>query len=175
MTYDFTSGSWGVNITGHNSNPYANPADPLFINRYSAIASVKSYINAGCTPKKINLGVAFYGRGFAIDPKYAGPASPFVPAVGGLTYGTWETNVFDYYEIKAKYMGTNQQYVYWDDVAKAPYIFNKALNQFISYEDQRSIAAKIDLVDKLGLGGLFAWEISSDTDDYELVKAMRGL
>lgn len=175
MTYDFTSGSWGVKTTGHNSNPYSNPADPLLKDRESGYTALMNYINAGCTPSKINLGVAFYGRGFAIDPAYAGPATPFVPAVGGLAYGTWEANTFDYYEIKSKYMGSSNQYVYWDDVAKSPYIYNKALNQFISYEDSRSIAVKRDLVQKLGLGGLFAWEISSDTDDYELVKAMRGV
>ena len=172
MTYDFTSGSWGEKTTGHQTNAYKNPADPMTGRDYSVEGAVKDYIAKGCDAKKIHIGVAFYGRGFTFAPGTA--AAPYVPATGGLTVGTWETNVFDYYDIKANYMGANQVNVKWDDVAKAPYVFDSAKGYYISYDDTRSIKAKLGILSQYGLGGVFAWEISGDTADYELLTAMRG-
>ena len=71
-------------------------------------------------------------------------------------------------------MGTNNAYVKWDSVAQAPYIYDNVRGYYISYDDARSIKAKVGLISKYGIGGIFSWEITGDTADYELTTAMRG-
>ena len=172
MSYDFTAGNWGDPWTGHQTNAYLNPADPQSNNRtYSIDTAVAYYIKSGCDPKKINVGVGMYGRGFAVAPGTT-PA-PFVRSLGGLSVGTWETNSFDYYDIKANYAGVNNANVFWDDVAKAPYIFDKVKGIYITYDDTRAVAAKVGIVKKYGLEGIFAWEISGDSATFDLTTAMR--
>jgi GH18 family chitinase len=62
--------------------------------------------------------------------------------------------------------------VYFDNVSKSPYIFDAAKGLYISFDDQRSIAEKINLIKNNGFGGLFSWEMSGDADDFELTAAM---
>jgi chitinase len=49
-----------------------------------------------------------------------------------------------------------------DKIEKVPYIFNKRLHQFISYDDTASIAYKCKLVKSKKLGGLIFWAIDYD-------------
>ena len=170
MTYDFTSGSWGDTTTGHHTSPYKNPADPsAFRGTLSANSAAEYMASKGAIKSKINIGVAFYGRGFMIE-KTVSPA-PFVKALGGIEVGTFEKNNFDYYDLKKNYITASN--VFWDDVAKAPYLFDKNKGYFITYDDARSIKEKVAIVKKNGYQGVFAWEVSGDTDSYELVSAMR--
>ena len=123
MTYDFTSGSWGEKRTGHMSNPRANSMDDNeFRTQLSAELAGKYFVDGGATKAKINLGVAFYGRGFKLQ-KGQSP-TPFALSAGGLSKGTWEKNNFDYYDLKANYMGQSQNNVFWDSIASAPFIFD---------------------------------------------------
>ncbi|WP_243132985.1 glycosyl hydrolase family 18 protein, partial [Robinsoniella peoriensis] len=50
---------------------------------------------------------------------------------------------------------------YWDDEAKAPWLFNG--DTFISYEDGESIRCKADYVKEHGLAGMMFWEYSCDS------------
>jgi chitinase len=171
MTYDFTAGSWGDDTVGHQTNTYLNPNDPHDFRRTLSVAeAAKNYVDAGCDPLKVNLGVAFYGRGFKINTG-ATPAL-FMPAIGGLEFGTWEKNNFDYYDIKNKYMASSTHSVIYDEIAHAPIFFDPALGMAITYDNARSIEEKVKVVRTNGYGGIFAWELSGDTDDYELLKTM---
>jgi chitinase len=68
MTYDFTSGNWGDKTTGHHSRTLES-TDPLESRKgLSTQYAAQIYVAKGADPKKINLGVAFYGRGFKIEP-----------------------------------------------------------------------------------------------------------
>ena len=116
--------------------------DNKFRNGLSSELAGQYMVKAGASASKINIGVANYGRGFSIDQN-SQPA-PFVPSSGGLSYGTWETNNFDYYDIKNQYMGTNStSTVYFDNIAKAPFIFDSPNKRFITYEDPRSVCSKV--------------------------------
>lgn len=122
MSYDFTSGSWGDATTGHMANPYLNPEDTE-PNRQglSANNAGLNYVKYGASASKINIGVAFYGRGFALAPSDTTPL-PFVKAAGGLNFGTFEVNNFDYYDIMQNYATSSNQF--YDSVAQAPFIFD---------------------------------------------------
>ena len=52
----------------------------------------------------------------------------------------------------------------WDEAAQAPYLWNPEEATFISYENARSMAAKVRYLKEKGLGGVMFWEYS---DDYQ--------
>lgn len=144
MSYDYTSGSWGEKTTGHQTNPYANDMDDnSFRKGLSAELAGLKFVADGASPDKVNIGVAFYGRGFKIAPNQK--PGPFVKSVGGISKGTWEKNNFDYYDIMDKYTGEGQKNVRWDSIASAPFIFDEEKHQFITYEDPRSICEKVQI------------------------------
>ena len=43
---------------------------------------------------------------------------------------------------------------------------------YISYDNVRSTLEKGNLANKKGYEGVFAWELTGDTDDFELLRAM---
>src|SRR5690606_16585037 len=51
---------------------------------------------------------------------------------------------------------------YWDDVTKAPYLYNAAKQLFVTYDDKRSIAIKTQYALDQKLGGIMFWEITHD-------------
>lgn len=68
MTYDFTSGDQGDPYTGHHTQPRVNNDDPIYDRKLmSAYLAPKYFVNNGANASKINVGVAFYGRGFLIS------------------------------------------------------------------------------------------------------------
>ncbi len=51
---------------------------------------------------------------------------------------------------------------HWDEVAKAPYLWNPDSTTFISYDDPESLQHKSEFVRARGLGGIMYWEHSHD-------------
>jgi chitinase len=51
---------------------------------------------------------------------------------------------------------------YWDDVSKAPYLYNADTKVFITYEDEESVRAKARYVIDRGLAGIMFWELAED-------------
>ena len=77
--------------------------------------------------------------------------------------GTWEKGLFDYHDLYDKVKDPNSGYVrYWDEEAKVPYIYNKSLGVFSTYENTESLTQKLNYIDEKGLGGMFFWEASAD-------------
>jgi chitinase len=156
MTYDF-HGSW-ENVTGFNSPLYDNTG-----NEQSMDATVNAFVKAGIDPKDLNLGLAFYGRGWT---KVAGkenngimqPAQ--VPTGIGYGKGTWETGVFDTWDIIENYVGKNGYVRYYDETAECPYVFDGT--NWIGYDDEQSIKAKTEYAMEKGLGGVMFWEFAGD-------------
>ena len=149
MTYDFYNGLHKT--TGHHSNfkPSANPG----MDMNSVVNAVKMHIDAGFPAFKINLGIPFYGRIWK-GVKADGEQVLFQKAetVGmGIDYINFYQNI-----------NANGYVRYWDDVAKAPYLWNKEEKIFISYEDEESIRYKIEYLKKQGLAGVMFWEYSAD-------------
>jgi chitinase len=152
MAYDYYGG-WS-STTGHGSNLSNNPDDPAW-GGWSTRQAVDAYIDAWVPPKKIMLGVGFYGKAWKGVPD-------------GETHGLfqpWKELPFDqgsvsWTEIK-KMLEPNSGYTrYWDESAEAPYLYNGDI--FVSYTDAETIRLLNQYVKDRGLGGVFTWEYAHD-------------
>ncbi len=151
MTYDFYNG-WH-NVNGHHSN-YLSSAQPE-MDKNSVVNAVEMHVNAGFPVEKINLGIPFYGRIW----KGVKAESDKILFNTAETVGMGIDYVDFYQNINA-----NGFTRYWDDTAKAPYLWNPAEKTFISYEDEESVKIKIEYLKKRGLAGVMFWEYSADKD-----------
>lgn len=163
MSYDFFNSL--TSTTGHHAGLYASEfAAPTDRN---ADSSVKQHIAAGIPPDKLVLGVAFYGRGFAgVQPPNNGLNQPYKRYDGDHRYA----------DLEDKFIGSRGFVRYWDERARAPYLWNGASKTFITYDDPQSIRAKADYVRDNRLGGMMFWELSQVRNDELLdviVKSLR--
>ncbi|WP_305813751.1 glycosyl hydrolase family 18 protein [Photobacterium leiognathi] len=60
---------------------------------------------------------------------------------------------------------------FYDEKAEAAVLYSEKKQEYISYEDKRSLQAKIDYVKEHNLGGIFGWEATSD-NNHELIKQL---
>jgi len=169
MSYDFTGGEYGDAFSGHHTQLYSNPTDPdNYRKTLSAAIAAKTFVSNGASPSKINIGVAFYGKSFTIATTPA--TGPFVPSEGAPTFGTWEPAIFDYSDIVTSYLTSSNRF--FDPISQATYILDTTKGLYITYDDPMSIMAKTNFVRQMGYQGVFAWQVSSDTNDFQLTQAM---
>ncbi|MGB5131378.1 MAG: glycosyl hydrolase family 18 protein, partial [Steroidobacteraceae bacterium] len=149
MSYDFFNSL--TSTTGHHAGLYASEfAAPTDRN---ADSSVRQHIAAGIPPDKLVLGVAFYGRGFAgVIPRNNGLYQPYDRYEGDHSYA----------DLMDKFIGSPGFVRYWDERARAPFLWNAAARTFITYDDPQSIRAKADYVRDNRLGGMMFWELGQD-------------
>lgn len=159
MTYDF-HGAW-EHKTGLHTNLYSTTEDPTFL---SADYGVKRYIQAGVPPEKLILGTAFYGYGWS-----------GVTNVNNGRYqaATGDCKSYSYQNLAQNYINRNGFLRYWDELAKAPYLWNG--DTFITYEDEESLGYRTIFIRANQLGGLMIWEYSHDMDGTLLNKIYREL
>lgn len=155
MAYDY-HGSW-ESVTGHNAPLYSN--DGL-----SVSDTIEAYLSAGAEPGKLNLGLAFYGRGWAgASGASDGPGhAASSPNGTGYGLGTWESAVFDYWDLEQNYVKKNGYTRYFDTTARVPYLYNGSV--FISYDDPESIREKLSFAAQKNLGGVMFWDFSGDKE-----------
>lgn len=157
MTYDMRGG-FQV-LTGHHTGLFT-PTGDLF--RISADASVRMYVQAGVPPEKILLGAAFYSRRWLDVPDRNHGLFQMSPGPG--RHGP------RYTEIARELLPAGAYTRFWDDEAKAPWLFDGST--FLSYEDEESIAHKCRYVCENGYGGIFYWEHGCD-ETRTLLRAVR--
>ncbi|WP_028609421.1 glycoside hydrolase family 18 protein [Paenibacillus harenae] len=160
MTYDMRGGF--QILTGHHTNLYT-PAGDLF--RISTDASVNLFVRAGVPKEKIVIGAAFYSRLWSQVPDRGSGLHQMAGTTGG--YGP------DFTALAADYIDKNGYVRYWDDEAKAPYLFNG--HTFISYDDEQSLRHKCGYVKDNGLAGVMFWEYGCDKTHRLLHAIYQGL
>ncbi len=162
MTYDFfTSGS---GMTGHHTGLYGS--DHPRAAKRNAASAIDRHLRAGIPPRKIVLGVAFYGRGWnGVTPENNGLNQPYRSFDGAYAYST----------LQEAYIDKNGFNRYWDELAQAPYLWNPSDSIFISYEDVASLKRKTAFVKDKGIGGVMYWQHSHDPDEALLSEIYEGL
>lgn len=153
MTYDFhVAGPMG----GHHTNLY--PSED-YDAELSAHRAVKEFAEAGVPVEKLVMGIAFYGRSWFMqsdDNRGINRPIQSVTRGGGYTF------------IKDSLLTKPAFERHWDDNAKAPYLFNAATNQLVTYDDEESVRYKCEYVMAHNMGGVMFWEYSSDKKEYLL-------
>ena len=153
MCYDYyTSGT----MAGHHSNLF--PPEDYDQDR-SAVKDLDMFIEAGVPSKKLVLGVPFYGRSWIMkSAEKHGINQPVdsVVSVGGYSF------------IKDSLVDRRGFTYYWDEQAKAPYLFNLENNQLVVFDDEASIKIKCDYVKDQQFGGVMFWQYLSDPKEYLL-------
>lgn len=159
MSYDYY-GSWS-GTTGHASNLYNNPEDPEW-GGWSTDQAVNAYLNAGIRPEKLLLGVPFYARAWkGVNSENNGLFQSY--GESAFEHG------LNFMDIQGKFL-TDPSYIrYWDDMAKAPYLYNGDI--FITYEDEEALAYKVAYIKEKGLAGIMIWEYAHDLQA-ELLKSL---
>ncbi len=159
MTYDFYNGLHTV--TGHHANLYPSSLNTSRVS--DVLNSVKLHEEAGVPLEKLTIGIPFYGRRW--DGIKSDSTSPTGKENNGL-YQEAESvgDIIFYRQIVENCLNDGAYSRFWDESAKAPYLWNKESKIFISYEDAESIKYKVEYLKKKGLSGVMFWEYS---DDYQ--------
>jgi len=156
MTYDFYTG--GTGTIGHHSNLFVSNFDHA--KGRSSKRAVQEHVMAQIPIEKIVLGVPFYGRWRKkVSPVNNGLYQKSNGASGSYSYRMIADS------IQAKTFIS-----YWDQGAKASYVWRKKDSLFITYESVKSLKEKIDFVKKEEMGGLMFWEFNADNG--ELLKTI---
>jgi chitinase len=150
MAYDFYNGLHDV--TGHHSN--LNPSMRPDQDKNSVVHAVDLHLKSGVPPQKITIGIPFYGR------KWEAVRDP---GIHGIFQKAGTMGMIEYYHVIAESRIDKNGFTrYWDEKAKAPYLWNPDSGIFISYEDEESIGHKIEYMKSQGLSGVMFWEYSDD-------------
>ena len=148
MTYDLANAY--VQKTGHHTNLH-NYEAAAYVS--SVRQAVEMFIQAGVPAEKIVIGAAFYSRRWRnVKNENRGYNQP------AETIGDFGP---DYGDLMENYMNQNGFVRYWDDEAKAPYLFDG--QDYITYDDEASIGCKIDYLKEKGLLGIMYWEYRCDS------------
>lgn len=157
MTYDY-HGGW-ERVTGHHTPLLPSPKDSLPY--YSIEYAIKAMISGGADPKKLNLGLAFYGQSYRLTDA-DGKKNTGSPSSGPGEPGefTKQPGMLSYYEIC--YRVKNLRWKVNRQPNAGPFTYQD--NQWVGFDDPESITEKVKWGLSQGLGGITAWAI--DLDDF---------
>ncbi|CAL4062917.1 unnamed protein product, partial [Meganyctiphanes norvegica] len=162
MAYDY-HGKWDGK-TGHNAPLYPRDDETEAEKTLNVEYTINYYLQLGCPPEKLVMGLGLYGRTFLLQDKanqQFGSASQPTAFAGPYTR---EDGFLGYNEICEKQKTEAGLWkVVWQKAHQAPYMFME--NMWVSYDDDNSLHLKTAFAQKKGLAGVMVWSI--DTDDFK--------
>jgi len=146
MTYSLPSNAKGQ--TGHHaalySSPFQNESVDIAIHRLDSI---------GVPKNKIIIGAGFYSEvSENVDSVNYGLGRP----------GTFKKNV-NYNKLFETFKETEGYEYHWDSIAQAPFLYNKRLKTFVTFDDKKSVLLKTKYAIENKLGGIMFWNLRYDT------------
>jgi len=164
MTYNYSGPNGTV---GHHTHLYSDGGLG-----YSADRSIKNFVAAGVPINKIAMGSAFYSKSYVAESaENNGLGQKRGAIIPGVAGGDGPGYTF----VKDSMINKNGYKRYWDNEAKAPYLFNAEKKIFVTYDDEQSIKEKSDYIKKNHLAGIFFWEYSNDPKKYLLTEIDKDL
>lgn len=157
--FDF-HGTWD-RITNHASQLYTAPDDPSG-SEASVDQAISAWLALGAPPKLLSVAIPAFGRGWrgvsatnrGLYQRAAGPAT------GGYEPGTQD------YRVLAALDGER----FRDEATGAQWLYDG--DEWWTFDDPWTIAAKADYVRRRGLGGMTLWSLDGDDSTGSLVEAM---
>ena len=175
LTYGM-HGSW-ESETGHHSLAHRISSDDREEGTTNLEWILENWISLGADPFKLNIGLAAFGRSFAlVDPNNHGYLAPATfkteltlpvllqPQAGNFT---GLPGFLSYYEI-CQNLKSNDWKEVWLDEGKVPYAYGDG--DWVGYNNVDSIIYKVDMARSYGVGGLMWW--SPDLDDFKVIIVM---
>ncbi|HSW76293.1 MAG TPA: glycoside hydrolase family 18 protein [Candidatus Saccharimonadales bacterium] len=154
MAYDFgVASASSVSLNAPICNQWS---------RYSIDGSINALINSNVSPEKLVLGIPLYGQVFDKTQEKLGSSFARTEKTGSLRYE----------KIKELYIDNAQCVKKWHTKSQVPYMYCPDDTIFVSYDDERSIKAKVDYARKKLLQGIVFWRLSGDDKNHSLVKAV---
>lgn len=155
MSYDLVNGN--STVTGHHTPLYSTPQQIE-----SADNAVHYFDSIHFPLNKVVIGAAMYGRIFNVN----NDAENGLYQPGSFDHGiSWRN--FDQQAME------QQGYVhYWDDTAKASYMYNKTDKKLFTYDDERSMGLKTKYAVDKGLNGIMFWQLGDDKPTAGLLDAI---
>ncbi|XP_022905137.2 probable chitinase 10 [Onthophagus taurus] len=176
MTYDF-HGQWERTV-GHNSPLFPLEGATSYQKKLTVDYSAREWVKQGAPKEKLMIGMPTYGRSFELVN-----ISNFdigAPASGGGTAGKYtnEAGFMSYYEICDFLNDPEKPVLVWDNEQQVPFAYKE--NQWVGFDDERSLKTKMAWLKEEGFGGIMIWSV--DMDDfrgscgggkYPLINAMK--
>ncbi|CAG5135461.1 unnamed protein product, partial [Candidula unifasciata] len=159
MSYDL-HGAW-ENYLGFNSPLYPYPTENTDQRRLNVDWAARYYVSLGAPKKKLNIGIATYGRSFQLVETF--DHSILSPAAGaGRRYPySREAGIMAYYEI-CEFIKNESATVVNVPSQGNPYAFKDT--HWVGYDDVASVKAKACYAKSNGYGGILFWTL--DFDDF---------
>jgi GH18 family chitinase/glycerophosphoryl diester phosphodiesterase len=171
MTYDF-HGAFEVNgPTNFQAPLFETTLDPSFGTGFTVDSAVNSWINGGFPANKLNLGVAFYGRGWTGVPDNG--AHGLYQSVNGATapfpFSQAPGEAF-YKELESA--GVLANHTYFDETSGSAWVYDGT--NFYGLEVPYSLQYKLAYINKMGLGGVMMFSLEDDDSSSSLFNAATG-
>ncbi len=152
MSYDLVHGY--STVTGNHTPLYSTPQQLA-----SADYAVRFLDSLGVPKEKLIIGAAFYARVWE--------------NVDSINNGMYRQGKFKQsFNYNRSGEKLKDYTLYWDDVAKARYGYNKEKRQFVTFDDSLSVALKTQYAKKHGLGGIMFWQLGCDKYENGLLQAI---
>jgi len=150
MTYDMSD--WSE--SSHHTSLYESDISKSLC----ADKAIRCFHEGGVPKEKLVIGCGVYGRVYENVDGIGQPVEKGPDSFGGYVKCME----------RAKKLGG----ISYDEKAEAPYFYDPDERILVSFDNERSIKAKVDYVKKEGLGGIMYWAYSHDDDNSTLLKAM---
>lgn len=146
MSYDLAGA--GTPNSAHHTLLYSTPQQAV-----STDYAVQYLLNLGIPSNKIVIGAAFYGKIWENVPDTS----------NGLYQSSKFKSAIPYKMLVNEFTPANGFNYYWDDLAKAPYLYNPIQKLFVTYDDKRSVKTKTQYAIDKKLSGIMFWQLTEDT------------
>ncbi|XP_011310397.1 chitinase-3-like protein 1 [Fopius arisanus] len=159
MAYDFHGAKDPV--TGINAPLRVSRDDAPKDRKWNVEAAVKYWLQQGAPKEKLILGMPLYGRTFTLINSANNSVGAPARGPGAAGPYTREPGVLAYNEICESQARGGWKIVF-DDERYVPYMSKG--NQWVGYDNVKSIAGKAKLIKDLDLAGAMVWSV--DFDDF---------
>jgi GH18 family chitinase/glycerophosphoryl diester phosphodiesterase len=170
MAYDFHGAFETNGPTNFQSPVFDSPASPAFGTAFTIQDALLNWIDHGFPANKLNLGVAFYARGWTGVPD--GGTHGLYQSVTGATAPfpySQEAGVADYKELEAAGELNN---VYFDPTSAGAWVYDGT--NFFGLEVPYSLEYKLSYIHQMGLGGIMMYALENDDASNSLFNAAVG-